>query len=406
MKYKKYIWIFFIFALTIGIAYFIQRSHSSIEGFMTEDEYITEAFNRIKAIQTIKASINASLDAFDKSVKDTCDLTPKYRDVYVAARTLLPEYASLTTDERQKNARADYDEERLTVISSGTPIYECFANQADIENATRKLESEMKELSDLMNSRRLRTMIQKGKLLTGLQILNSTFSGTKLVSEGFIDNMVREDLLESADSLIKEARKIQTISRTVVTNTLSLSTDLGKIPEFVRNRNVEKYKEKKSQIYSDLINDDIVTQLLGPNKYLQLLYKASRDGYRGNTFHQKVNNQGSTLTVFRTTTGRTAGGYNPISWKSVGKWLTIEKGNAFLFNVIGNNVNKFFNKNNIDYSIYDTDSYLAIFGGGNDLRLYEDATVTSQPYTYLKNDSELFGKNSAEVTEIEVFKVS
>jgi hypothetical protein len=249
MKYKKYIWIFFIFALTIGIVYFIQRSHS-IEGFMTEDEYITEVFNRIKAIQTIKLSINASLDAFEKSVKDTCDLTPKYRDAYVAARAALPEYKSLTNDERQKNAGADYDEERLTVISSGTPIYECFANPDDVDNATKKLESEMKELSDLLNSRRVRTMIQKGKLLAGLQVMNSTFSGTKLVSEGFI-NMVREDLLESADFLIKEARKIQTISRLAVTNTSSLSADLVKIPEFVRNRHTgEKNIENSSVLFT------------------------------------------------------------------------------------------------------------------------------------------------------------
>ena len=404
MKYKKYIWIFFTFAITIGIIYFIQSHHSSIEGFMTEDEYITEVYNRIKAIQIIKASINDSLNAFDKSVKDTCDLTPKYRDAYVAARTLLPEYVSMTNDERQKNARADYDEERLNVISSGSPIYECFANPEDVDNATRKLQSEMKELTDLMDSRRVRTMIQKGKLLAGLQELNSTFSGTKLVNEGFV-NIVREDLLESADVLIKSARKIQTISRTVVINASRLTTDLVKIPEFLRNRVTEKNKEENIQIYSDLINDDIVTQLLGSNKYLQLLYKASRDGYKSNIFHQKANNQGPTLTVFRTNTGRVAGGYNPISWTSANKWISIDSGKAFLFNVVGSKVNKFYNNRNSENSIYDTQSYLPTFGGGHDLRLYEDATGTSTAYTYVKSPDELVG-SAFKVSEIEVFKVS
>lgn len=404
MKYKKYIWIFFIFVLTIAVTYLMQRTASKIEGFMTDDEYITEVFNRIKAIQIIKASITASLDEFDKSVKDTCDLTPQYRNAYVTARSELPDYAYLPNDDRQKNAREDYDEERLNVISSGTPIYECFANPEDIDNATSKLKSEIKELSGLLNSRRLRTMLQKGKLLYGLQVMNSTFSGTKLATEGFAN--INTNLLDAADVLIKDARKIQTISRTVVTNASRLTSDLVKIPEFVRNRYTAQNKDEKRQIYSDLINDNIVTQLFGSNTYLQLLYKSSRDGYSSSVFHTKSDNQGPTLTVFRTSTGRIAGGYAPVSWKKASSYVYLESGKAFLFNVVDNKVKKYFNRRKLDNSLYDGPSYFPTFGGGHDLYFTSGATAYSEPYTYLNSNTDLVGSQSFQVTEMEVFKVT
>jgi hypothetical protein len=403
MKYKKYIWIFFILSIT-AVVYYI-RKQKAVEGFMTEDEFVTEANHRIKTMQAIKASINDSLNAFDKSAKETCDLTPKYRDAYVSATAAMPKYNALTNDERQKSARTEYDEQRINYIASGTPIYECFATQDEVYTATQKLKSEIKELSDLLESPRLRIMLQKGKLLTGLQGLNASFSGSKMVFESFV---VNEDLIESADTLIKLAREIQTVSRTVVINTSRLTTDLVNIPTYVRNRYTEQNRQKnKSKIYSDLINDDIVTQLLGPNNYLQLLYKASRDGYSATTFHQKADNQGPTLTVFRTNNGRIAGGYNPISWRSSYRWIRVEEGKAFLFNIVGLNVNKFFNNRNLEYSIEDNGSMLPSFGGGNDFRLYDNGTVRSSASTYLNNySSELFGTNYTSVSEIEVFKVT
>jgi hypothetical protein len=402
MKYKKYIWIFFIFAITLGILYYLQRQQE-VEGFMTEDEYVTEANHRIKTMQAIKASINDSLIAFDKSAKDTCDLTPKYRDAFVSATAALPKYNLLTNDERQKSARAEYDEQRINYIASGNPIYECFATQDEVNAVTKKLKSEMKELSDLLESQRLRIMLQKGKLLAGLQGLNSMYSGSRMVFEAFAAN---EDLLESADILIKKAREIQTVSRTVVTNTSRLTTDLVNIPRYIRNRYMEQNEQKSNKINSDLINDDIVTQLLGSNTYLQLLYKATRDGYNASEFHKRADNQGPTLYVFRTNNGRIAGGYNPVSWKSVGKSVYLDTGTAFLFNVVGNSVNKFFNNRNLFDSIYDDKLYLPAFGRGNDLYINTDAVGLTVPSTYLNSDTELVGSRNFKVTEIELFKLS
>ena len=248
MKYKKYIWIFFIFAITFAVVYYI-RKQNAVEGFMTEDEFVTEANHRIKTMQAIKASINDSLNAFDKSAKETCDLTIKYRDAFVSATAALPKYNSLTNDDRQKTARVEYDEQRIKYIASGKPIYECFATQDEVDAVTKKLKSEMKELSDLLDSPRLRTMLQKGKLLDGLQGLNSKFSGSKMVFEAFV---VDEDLLESADILIKEARSVQTVARVAITNTTTLQSDFPKIPDFV------KFGSKITSNYSPISATSIV----------------------------------------------------------------------------------------------------------------------------------------------------
>ena len=46
----------------------------------------------------------------------------------------------------------------------------------------------------------------------------------------------------------------------------------------------------------------------------ELLYRASRDGWRPRTFHQKCDDRGSTVVILRAEGGYVFGGYTPHSW--------------------------------------------------------------------------------------------
>ncbi|KAG0250587.1 hypothetical protein DFQ27_009333 [Actinomortierella ambigua] len=55
-----------------------------------------------------------------------------------------------------------------------------------------------------------------------------------------------------------------------------------------------------------------------PNSYpvLNLLYRASRDGFQAEQFHARCDHRGPTVTVARTEGGQVIGGYNAASWSS------------------------------------------------------------------------------------------
>ena len=62
----------------------------------------------------------------------------------------------------------------------------------------------------------------------------------------------------------------------------------------------------------------------------RLLYRGSKDGFKGLDFHTKCDDQGKTLTVIKTQRGRVFGGFTDISWDSTGNPKTAN-GNTFLF---------------------------------------------------------------------------
>jgi hypothetical protein len=68
---------------------------------------------------------------------------------------------------------------------------------------------------------------------------------------------------------------------------------------------------------------------LGKQTKLELLYRASRDGWRATDFHSKCDNKGATVTVIKSTGGYVYGGYIDLAWASNGQYRS--SSNAFLF---------------------------------------------------------------------------
>lgn len=64
-------------------------------------------------------------------------------------------------------------------------------------------------------------------------------------------------------------------------------------------------------------------------KSMKLLYRGTKDGMFSKNFHEKCDDKGPTITLFRNDKGNIFGGYLPISWKSQGEYINEER--CFIF---------------------------------------------------------------------------
>lgn len=63
----------------------------------------------------------------------------------------------------------------------------------------------------------------------------------------------------------------------------------------------------------------------------ELLYRASRDGFKAMDFHKRCDNKGSTLTVVRSSCGAIFGGYANLSWQSNARGRFVTSNRSWLY---------------------------------------------------------------------------
>ena len=145
-------------------------------------------------------------------------------------------------------------------------------------------------------------------------------------------------------------------------------------------------------------------------KKMELLYRGTRDGKSCNDFHNKCDNKGPTICLYKSEKGYIFGGYSPISWTSSGNWK--ELNDSFIFTLTniydkstkfphiegndsvyhysshGPTFNDFYIKDNFKYELNFPRCYKDVLGKGKSI------------FTGDNNDSSL------NIKEIEVFKLS
>jgi hypothetical protein len=123
-------------------------------------------------------------------------------------------------------------------------------------------------------------------------------------------------------------------------------------------------------------------------KEWELLYRASRDGFSGLSFHNRCNFKGPTYSIIKANLFL-FGGYTDISWKSPRKHhckYKNENGKTFIF-TITNPYNipptQYFLKDMNFAEIYDNSSYGPCFGG-NDIRIgFECRNIHDFPISFI-----------------------
>jgi len=146
---------------------------------------------------------------------------------------------------------------------------------------------------------------------------------------------------------------------------------------------------------------------------MELIYRGTRDGATSKIFHDKCDNQGPTIILYKNENGYIFGGYASVSWKSEGNY--IKAPNSFIFtltNIHGNEATKFPNSNP-DKCVYHNSSYGPTFP--DDICIYEDfinqKSYIGFPYSYkdlLNKGKSIFSDkndNYVNIKEIEVFKL-
>ena len=174
----------------------------------------------------------------------------------------------------------------------------------------------------------------------------------------------------------------------------------------------EKFEEKfmlKNSLILNKNDEEAIRDWINPNKKLKfkLLFRMSRDGSNCSDFHRFCDDKGETLLLFKTDTNCRFGAYTPL------KWVTPNQGEindpsdnlTFLFSL--NKMKKFTKipgKN--PQTARSQKDYGPLLGNGTDLGIYPDMRKGwSNNDTYLTNRELTDGKDSFNLSEIEVYKV-
>ena len=152
---------------------------------------------------------------------------------------------------------------------------------------------------------------------------------------------------------------------------------------------------------------------------MELLYRGTRDGSKSDIFHNKCDNQGPTLCLYKNEKGHIFGGYSSISWTSDNQGYKSAPG-SFIFtlsNIHGTEPTKFPNINT-SYSVYHYSSRGPSFGYGCEIYIYEDFINTNSYSNFPNAYQDVLNKGKSvftgdlnnsnyyfKVKDIEVFKI-
>jgi hypothetical protein len=168
------------------------------------------------------------------------------------------------------------------------------------------------------------------------------------------------------------------------------------------------FEDIKNDIGNYIATNNIFQKMGANPNAVRLLYKAKRDGFGSNTFHNLCDNKGPTITFIRAN-NKISGGYTSQSWTSRNSYVYVDLRKAFLFTTENGQVNKYYNNIYPQYSMYDHISYGPTFGGGHDLYIYGPKDYQynyTNKHSYDANNFILFGSQTFKFDDIEVYSTN
>jgi hypothetical protein len=216
-------------------------------------------------------------------------------------------------------------------------------------------------------------------------------------------------------------------------NNLSKNTNYEfRISSSINNINgiwTEPYKIKTNEIECDdstILNNskrknEFSLKLLEWSGYkkMKLLFRGTRDGMNVQSFHNKCDNNGETITLIQNDKGNIFGGYASISWtNNSGNYFSAPDSFIFtLTNIYNTEPTKFNNKNDGKEVCHNKD-YGPLFGVGCDILISSDFVNGNNYSTFPSSYIDTLGKGKSIFTgntdnnkekikfiEVEVFKL-
>ena len=193
----------------------------------------------------------------------------------------------------------------------------------------------------------------------------------KSIYNGTDDNYTINNLDENANYEIKVC--------SIYNNIKSNYSEIYKIKTDILDSIILNKNERKKEFIDKILE-------WSGTKSMKLIYRGTRDGMTSKDFHNKCDNKGKTICLFLNDKGNIFGGYSSIPWTSNGGNEADE--DCFIFtltNIYNTEPTKFpYLK---DRSVYHSESYGPLFGGGSDLGLgsnfiSSNGSWSSFPYSY------------------------
>ena len=149
----------------------------------------------------------------------------------------------------------------------------------------------------------------------------------------------------------------------------------------------------------------------------ECLWRGSRDGFAGSTFHQRCNGKANTVTVVRDSNGNVFGGFAGVVWRSKNRYSTCTR--AFTFSLVRTidrgGVPLKLGCTNTGMATYNRKDYGPSFGGGHDIHIANGCNANNSSCTNMvsfgplpayPNNSVHFMSGNVQnfvVSEVEVF---
>jgi len=146
------------------------------------------------------------------------------------------------------------------------------------------------------------------------------------------------------------------------------------------------------------------------NQKINLIYKATKDGFKASSFHSKCDYKPNTLIIIKTTNGNIFGGYTEQDWSG---FQFKNDQNAFIFSFINKEENKKLKMKCLkpENAIFSFDQVGIVFGGfESDICIADNSDIENNSFSRLSGQSynnqdlsSLAGSYNFRTSEIEVY---
>ena len=167
-----------------------------------------------------------------------------------------------------------------------------------------------------------------------------------------------------------------------------------------------------------LISSGIKKNLNKNIKNYELIFKASKDGFKGEDFHKKCDGRANTLIIFLTNNGRRFGGFTDLTWDNEHKYSSKRGGNSFIFSLDYQEI--YFKKNGVygeivcfylygpvfnDFSYYVYDTKLNGYKN-EEIEYYDSYNIYESKFYSYNNKYFLTGEKNFSVKDYEVYGIN
>jgi hypothetical protein len=161
------------------------------------------------------------------------------------------------------------------------------------------------------------------------------------------------------------------------------------LPKAFKDRKDPQFKYRFRIFHGSTVLDNIqslqINEWIGLKKTQEwkLIYKATKDGFAANNFHQKCDGKTHTVTVIKSANGNIFGNYTPCAWSTNGSYVYDQS--SFMFTLVNSLKTplKFVHSGSNLNSIYCASGYGPTFGSGHDLHLCNNSNTQTGSYSNL-----------------------